>query len=104
MALAFKTNVSNKITYYVEKKDFSIIVICIITLLIPLITMQLTDEVNWTVELRCRSGSLLGAGTVFTLRKVNKPVPNHCGLQLSTLSDLENLRFYFGTALGDNKQ
>jgi peptidoglycan/LPS O-acetylase OafA/YrhL len=61
----------------VSKKRLSIIVISIVLLLlIPLIAMQLTDEVNWTVlDFVVAAALLLATGLLceFTLRKVNQP-------------------------------
>jgi hypothetical protein len=59
-----------------QNKRLSIIVLSvIILLLIPLIAMQLTDEVNWTLlDFVVAAALLLGTGLLFefTLRKVNQ--------------------------------
>jgi hypothetical protein len=75
--LAFKSSVALKIKNAIMgNKRLSIFVLCvIIILLMPLISMQLTDEVNWTVlDFVVAAALLLGTGLLceFTLRKVKQ--------------------------------
>lgn len=59
-----------------HKRLFIIVLIVIILLTIPIIAMQLTDEVNWTLQdFIVAAALLLGTGLLceFTLKKVKQP-------------------------------
>jgi peptidoglycan/LPS O-acetylase OafA/YrhL len=59
-----------------NKRLFIIVLIVIILLTIPLMAMQLTDDVNWTLpDFIVAAALLLGTGLLceFTLKKVNQP-------------------------------